>query len=76
MNDVKLVQQLIRETSGFDNTYYEICNEPGGGAANHVAPEGVDAWQREMPGVDGYYRKIPTWLISHAYSNAVSWSLS
>lgn len=55
LNDGKLVQQqvsyarkIIQETSGFDNIYYEICNEPGGGVANHVAPEGVDAWQREM----------------------------
>ncbi|HLI35306.1 MAG TPA: hypothetical protein VKW70_09700, partial [Terriglobia bacterium] len=28
--------------------YYEICNEPGGGIANHVTTREVDAWQQAM----------------------------
>jgi len=36
-------RKIIRETSEFDNVYYEICNEPGGGVAGHVLPAEVDA---------------------------------
>jgi Family of unknown function (DUF6298) len=42
-------RKIIEETSGYDNVYYEICNEPGGGAvAGHASPADVDAWQVEM----------------------------
>lgn len=41
-------RKIIQETSHYDNVYYEICNEPGGGIAGHATPEDVDAWQREM----------------------------
>ena len=41
-------RKIIQETSEFDNVYYEICNEPGGGVAGHVSPAEVDAWQEEM----------------------------
>ncbi len=41
-------RKIIDETSGYDNVYYEICNEPGGGIPGHVTPAEVDAWQREM----------------------------
>lgn len=55
LQDKKLVEcqvayarKIIEETSGYDNVYYEICNEPGGGVANHVTPAEVDAWQQAM----------------------------
>ncbi len=41
-------RKIIAETSGYDNVYYEICNEPGGGVAGHASPAEVDAWQDEM----------------------------
>lgn len=42
------VRKIVQETSGFDNVYYEICNEPGGGQANHVTPSEVNAWQERI----------------------------
>jgi hypothetical protein len=44
-------RKIIQETSGYDNVYYEICNEPGGGFAGHASAADVDAWQEEMAGV-------------------------
>ncbi|HTJ28931.1 MAG TPA: DUF6298 domain-containing protein [Acidobacteriaceae bacterium] len=44
----EFARKIIQETSQYDNVYYEICNEPGGGIAGHATPEDVDAWQREM----------------------------
>ncbi len=41
-------RKIIEETSKYDNVYYEICNEPGGGIAGHATPADVDAWQDEM----------------------------
>jgi hypothetical protein len=41
-------RKIIEETSSFDNVYYEICNEPGGGVPGHATPADVDAWQEEM----------------------------
>ncbi|MBI3840310.1 MAG: hypothetical protein HY288_20505 [Planctomycetia bacterium] len=41
-------EKIVQETSRFDNLYYEICNEPGGGIAGHAAPSDVDAWQAEV----------------------------
>ena len=41
-------RKIIEETSQYDNVYYEICNEPGGGIAGHATPADVDAWQEEM----------------------------
>ena len=41
-------QKIVQETSRFDNIYYEICNEPGGGFAGHASPADVDAWQAEV----------------------------
>ncbi|HEX3727062.1 MAG TPA: DUF4038 domain-containing protein [Pirellulales bacterium] len=43
-----LAAKIVRETSGFDNVYYEICNEPGGGFAGHATPQDVDLWQAEV----------------------------
>ena len=42
------VRKIIQETSGYDNVYYEICNEPGGAFPNHVTPAEVDAWQEKI----------------------------
>ncbi len=41
-------RKIIQETSGYDNVYYEICNEPGGGLPGHASAADVDAWQEEM----------------------------
>ena len=41
-------RKIIDETSAYDNVYYEICNEPGGGVKGHIPPADVDAWQAEM----------------------------
>ncbi len=41
-------RKIIDETSGYDNIYYEVCNEPGGGVAGHASAADVDAWQEEM----------------------------
>ena len=41
-------RKIIQETAGYDNVYYEICNEPGGGIKGHATPADVDAWQEEM----------------------------
>ncbi len=41
-------RKIIDETSGYDNVYYEICNEPGGAVKGHIPPSDVDAWQVEM----------------------------
>jgi hypothetical protein len=41
-------RKIIQETSGFDNVYYEICNEPGGGVPGHATSADVDAWQTEI----------------------------
>lgn len=55
MRDKELVRRqelyarkIIRETSAFDNVYYEICNEPGGDVAGHAATAEVDQWQEHM----------------------------
>jgi hypothetical protein len=41
-------RKIMQETAGYDNVYYEICNEPGGGVAGHATPAEVNAWQDEM----------------------------
>jgi Family of unknown function (DUF6298) len=45
---IEYARKIIRETSEYDNVYYEICNEPGGGIPGHATPADVDAWQDEM----------------------------
>lgn len=42
------VRRVVQVTHGFDNIYYELCNEPGGGLDGHVQPTDIDNWQREM----------------------------
>lgn len=41
-------RKVIDETSGYDNVYYEVDNEPGGGVEGHASPADVDAWQDEI----------------------------
>ena len=41
-------RKIVRETSPYDNIYYEICNEPGGAIPDHPSSADVDAWQEEM----------------------------
>jgi hypothetical protein len=55
LKDAELVRRqmqyalkVIQETSAYDNVYYEICNEPGGGFSGHAMPRDGDAWQEEM----------------------------
>lgn len=42
------VRRVVQATHQFDNVYYEVCNEPGGGVDGHARPTDVDDWQREM----------------------------
>src|SRR3954462_6520449 len=42
------VRKIVQETVRYDNVYYEICNEPGGGFEGHVSAEEVDQWQAEI----------------------------
>ncbi len=58
LHDQKLVERqsayarkIIQETSRYDNVYYEICNEPGGGVTNHATTRDVDAWQQTIAGI-------------------------
>jgi len=48
---VEFARKAVRETSAYDNVYYEICNEPGGGVAGHASPAEVDAWQQKIAAV-------------------------
>lgn len=42
-------RKIVQETSGFDNIYYEICNEPAGNVKDSgVTTADVDAWLAEM----------------------------
>jgi hypothetical protein len=43
------IHTIIGETCGFDNVYYEICNEPAGdGKQANATTADVDAWLVEM----------------------------
>jgi hypothetical protein len=44
-------RKIIQETSGYDNVYYEICNEPGGNADARASVADVDAWQERIAAV-------------------------
>jgi hypothetical protein len=47
------VRKVIREINHYDNIYYEICNEPGGGVKGFAPPSDVDAWQASIAKVVG-----------------------
>lgn len=48
---IAFARKIVQETSGYDNIYYEICNEPGGGLEHHATLEEVNAWQAKIAGV-------------------------
>lgn len=41
-------RKVVQETAGFDNLYYEVCNEPGGGNPGQSTLAEIDAWQGEV----------------------------
>ncbi len=45
---IAFARKIVRETSEFENVYYEICNEPGGAIPDHPSSADVDAWQEEI----------------------------
>ena len=48
------VRKIVQETNQYDNIFYEICNEPGGGLTDIAgAPtvEDVDQWQTALANV-------------------------
>ncbi len=45
---VAFVRKVVRETNRYDNIYYEICNEPGGGVEGHSPVQAVDEWQAAL----------------------------
>src|SRR5262249_32776206 len=42
------VRRVVAEINEFDNFYFELCNEPGGGYTGGPAPDEVDAWQQDL----------------------------
>ena len=44
-------RKIVQETSEYDNVYYEICNEPGGGFPGRATLPDIDAWQAKMGAV-------------------------
>jgi hypothetical protein len=48
---IAYARKIVQETSSYDNIYYEICNEPGGGLEHHATLEEVNAWQTKIAGV-------------------------
>ncbi len=48
---VSHIRKIAQETSKYDNVYYEICNEPGGGFPNEPSPTEVDEWQQAIAAV-------------------------
>jgi len=48
---IAYVRRVVQATHGFDNVYYEICNEPGGGVAGHASATDVDDWQHQIAAV-------------------------
>ena len=45
---LKYLRKVIAETSEYDNVYYEVCNEPGGGLPGKTTTAEVDAWQQKI----------------------------
>jgi hypothetical protein len=48
---VAYARKIVQETSRYDNIYYEICNEPGGGFPGEPTLVEVDAWQAAIANV-------------------------
>ena len=59
-------RKVVQETGQYDNVYYEICNEPGGGFPRRAALPDIDAWQARMGNVlrDEMHRLNKPHLIS------------
>jgi hypothetical protein len=45
---LKYLRKVVQETSKYDNVYYEVCNEPGGGLPGKTTTAEVDAWQQKI----------------------------
>jgi hypothetical protein len=48
------VRRIVTEANRYDNLFYEICNEPGGGVKgkdSYPSPEAVNEWLRALIGV-------------------------
>ena len=41
-------RKIVQATYKYDNIYYEICNEPGGGWEGHATLEDIDEWQETI----------------------------
>jgi len=41
-------RKIVEETSIYDNVYFDICNEPGGGFPDHASPTDIDTWQNTI----------------------------
>lgn len=51
----KMVKKILEECNGFDNLYYEVCNEPYFGDL-----EALDAWEYQMTGfIDSVEDQLP-----------------
>ena len=48
---VAYARKIVQETSRYDNIYYEVCNEPGGGFESEPTPAEVDDWQNAVANV-------------------------
>ncbi len=48
---VTYARKIVQETSRYDNIYYEVCNEPGGGFPGEPTLAEVDAWQDAIANV-------------------------
>lgn len=42
------VRQVVSAINEYDNFYFELCNEPGGGFTGGPTPDEVDRWQMEL----------------------------
>jgi hypothetical protein len=62
----KMVRKILRECNGFDNLYYEVCNEPYFGDL-----QALDAWEERMTGIiaEAEYLLLHKHLISQNIQN-------
>src|SRR5262249_28095293 len=42
---IAYARKIVQETSSYENIYFEICNEPGGGFPDEPSLADVDQWQ-------------------------------
>ncbi len=48
---ILFARKIVQETHRYDNLYYEICNEPGGGMEGHASLDDIDEWQEAIGAV-------------------------